>query len=854
MMHLTVKALLSPLALVLVLSAPVLSRETQEASDPVLLQQQAIQRLDRVLAHRRKTGDMEGTKAELQLAGRELAVNVTAFTNSGNTASAVLSLTKLGLILRLLNHLVIARNSFQVAYDLAVNLNHKGYQVQALIGLAKTELYREGPRDYQAIARYVDQAMPLASAGGDNQALCEVFQVKAELETEVREFNAANDSISRSLPLARDLKDQMFLFYGYLDRGNIYAEMASSCDYDRGVTDCSDALNRAKADYEQARSVVMKLGHDFLSNHMSGILRKLEMRRLLVKSKELDSRMLAGTRVFNPQKASDVLVSQTFLPPKTSDSVAGMPGGTALFAQLKPLLETMIGKASDGASGNFLRGSLKDLTDQPEAALDYYLQAAKLLDADSGSLRGETRLGTFLEDKIQIYYSPMLHLLERRRYAEAFDLMENSRSRAMADLLRTQDVTLRSEDQKLYADYLNLTANLSQAQRRVFRARADADSVENRQAIATDEKEIQRLELEHQTALKRMRATGSNLSALVSPQIATLQTVQQSIKQERLEVLYYVVLDKQLIIWHLNGDESHVVSVFVPRLELIKKVDLLRASLKKPVEDSGAQFAEQTASELFLFLIQPVLKWIKTDHLIIIPHEDLNYLPFQVFYNKESRKYLGEMFQLTYAPSATILSKLKKVNGISGSSLLAIDSSALVDGANEVKALGRLYPNRSKIVVDRRLKESDVKSWIGDYDLIHLSVHGKFSQAEPLLSYLMLNPGDADDGRLSSAEMFGLPLANAKLVVLSACETGEARATRANEIIGMQRALLYAGANNMVLSSWSVDAASTELWMTTFYREAQSKPLSEAAQLASMVVRSKYNHPYHWSPFLLIGK
>ena len=91
-------------------------------------------------------------------------------------------------------------------------------------------------------------------------------------------------------------------------------------------------------------------------------------------------------------------------------------------------------------------------------------------------------------------------------------------------------------------------------------------------------------------------------------------------------------------------------------------------------------------------------------------------------------------------------------------------------------------------------------------------------------------------------------------MVLSARETGPAKATRANELIGMQRALLHAAANHQILPAWKEDPESTQLWMTTFYREAQSKPFSEAARLALVAVKSKYNHPHHWSPFLLIGK
>ena len=70
------------------------------------------------------------------------------------------------------------------------------------------------------------------------------------------------------------------------------------------------------------------------------------------------------------------------------------------------------------------------------------------------------------------------------------------------------------------------------------------------------------------------------------------------------------------------------------------------------------------------------------------------------------------------------------------------------------------------------------------------------------------------------------------------------------------RALLYAGANTLVLSSWAIDADSTALWMETFYREAQSRPPAGAARLAIAAVRRdpRRSHPYYWAPFLLTGR
>jgi CHAT domain-containing protein len=186
--------------------------------------------------------------------------------------------------------------------------------------------------------------------------------------------------------------------------------------------------------------------------------------------------------------------------------------------------------------------------------------------------------------------------------------------------------------------------------------------------------------------------------------------------------------------------------------------------------------------------------------------------------------------------------------------LLATADPGIEEARGEVEAVAGFYTDRSKKVVESLVTESEVKSSAGDYDVLHFSVHGEFTPAEPMLSCLKLGRDPHNDGRLTAAEMFGLPLGKAKLVVLSACETGQAEATRGNEILGIEQALLYAGANNLVLSSWKVDATSAALWMKTFYREAQQKPLAEAARLALVEVKSKYPEPYHWAAFRLVGK
>ena len=92
--------------------------------------------------------------------------------------------------------------------------------------------------------------------------------------------------------------------------------------------------------------------------------------------------------------------------------------------------------------------------------------------------------------------------------------------------------------------------------------------------------------------------------------------------------------------------------------------------------------------------------------------------------------------------------------------------------------------------------------------------------------------------------------------MLSGCETGRAEATHGNEILGMVRALIYAGAGTLVVSYWKVDSTATALWMRTFYETARSRPLQEAARAALARVKAtpEYAHPYYWAAFTMVGR
>jgi CHAT domain-containing protein len=833
--------LLSLLALIACTSIPTATSRTQDAartsSDAAALQQRAIKRIEFCALQLRKTGDLQSVQNEFRQAEDELSRSYQDFIKSHNLAAAALSLHKLADVQRLLYRWQPAQQLYKEAFDLARRANHVGYQVKTLIGQARVA--SNGPKDYNTAINYLDEAIRLSEQGVDKKDLFDIYHLKSSALSSRRELAAAFDYASRAFSIASETNDPDLLFYGYFSRGGIYQSLGLGCDVKRGVRHCIDALDRAKSDLEQSLSLARKQGYDFFAEHLTKMLNANKLYREPLRDSDRYSQVVSNTRVFNPTHPREVYISEELYSPPEPFS---------------PLQEIAIRAGmeivKEDAAGFYQEAILLYSRGQVEASVKSFLKAVERLEADRRRLNDELGRSAFFIDKMLVFYDPILLLSQLNRHAEAFELMERSRSRLLADLLHTQDLNLaQPSDRTSYAESVKLRSRISQLQKDVLMRSAERQNVEQ---IAGTKKEIERLEGEYQDLISKVIASGSKLQELIASKPVSLISFQQLMKREGFEALSYLVLDGQVVLWHFSGDAIHARSVFLLREHLTNKIDSFRQGLR----DRNVKFDEKVARELFLFLIQPALQWIKSDRLVIFPHENLHSIPFQALIDPATGRAFGERFNISYAPSASVLLRLKRSGSIRQGQLLAAADPTSVEAKREVSAISKLYPTSSRIISDALVKEVDLKRMVAGHDLIHLSVHGKFLAQEPLLSHLKLDQGGSDDGQLTAAEMFGLPLQNAHLVVLSACETGQAKATRANEVIGMERALLYAGANNLVLSSWKVDAASTALWMETFYREAQTKPLVEAARLALIAVKNdpRYSHPYYWGPFLMIGR
>jgi CHAT domain-containing protein len=99
---------------------------------------------------------------------------------------------------------------------------------------------------------------------------------------------------------------------------------------------------------------------------------------------------------------------------------------------------------------------------------------------------------------------------------------------------------------------------------------------------------------------------------------------------------------------------------------------------------------------------------------------------------------------------------------------------------------------------------------------------------------------------------------NADLVVLSACETGLGKEVKGEGLVSLTRAFMYAGTPSVVASLWKVADLSTAELMTRFYRHLKDGKLSKAEALRQaqleLIQEGRFDHPYFWSPFVLIGR
>ena len=110
------------------------------------------------------------------------------------------------------------------------------------------------------------------------------------------------------------------------------------------------------------------------------------------------------------------------------------------------------------------------------------------------------------------------------------------------------------------------------------------------------------------------------------------------------------------------------------------------------------------------------------------------------------------------------------------------------------------------------------------------------------------------DAYVTALDLFSMNC-QTNLAVLSGCQSGLGQVGESDDLLGLMRGFLYAGARSLLMSLWSVSDESTVTLMKKFYEEwRMGASKAKALQKAMLAVRETYPNPFHWAPFVLVGK
>lgn len=147
------------------------------------------------------------------------------------------------------------------------------------------------------------------------------------------------------------------------------------------------------------------------------------------------------------------------------------------------------------------------------------------------------------------------------------------------------------------------------------------------------------------------------------------------------------------------------------------------------------------------------------------------------------------------------------------------------------------------------------------FDILHIASHARVDPGDGGRAALVLSLYNRDghriEGFLRARDIDALRL-SARLIVLSACQTGLGEDLRGEGQVGLAQSFLAAGADDVVASLWNVPDDRTYELMSGFYdrllREGLSPPQAlRQAQLAAWH-DPEYRSPYYWAGFTIQGR
>ena len=474
-----------------------------------------------------------------------------------------------------------------------------------------------------------------------------------------------------------------------------------------------------------------------------------------------------------------------------------------------------------------------------------YQQALETVEGLRAEIKLDQLKDGFLADKMDVYSDLVSLLIDLQRSDEAFVVAERSRSRNLIDILGRQRLSLKGAvDQALYDRQTRLREQLLEQENLSVQAATPNERARYAQAL-------EKLRGDYQDLLIDIERKRPELLALVKVNTATLDDIRKLL-EPGVVLLSYYQLPERLLLWKIDRERATLTIKNITARELSAKISSYRRMLQ------NLEPLEKQSRELYDLLVAEPLAGSGTLRSVgIIPHGSLHYLAFATL--NDGRDYLIDRQNLFYIPAASVLKHtLARRDAGKKLRILAIGNPDLGNASldlpfaeREAGVLRWNFPDVTTLTRERAT-ESWIREHISEFGVIHIASHGEFDPVNPLFSSIRLVKDDKADGRLQTEEIFGLDI-RADLVVLSACQTGLGEIRSGDDVVGMNRAFIFAGTHSLMSSLWRVSDVSTAILMKQFYRNYMAGGKSESLTRAMQHLKNRYPHPGYWGAFVLTG-
>ncbi|MBO6572313.1 MAG: CHAT domain-containing protein [Balneola sp.] len=345
--------------------------------------------------------------------------------------------------------------------------------------------------------------------------------------------------------------------------------------------------------------------------------------------------------------------------------------------------------------------------------------------------------------------------------------------------------------------------------------------------------------------------------------------VQQQMNKNEI-ILHYTELNEKL---YVNSISKKSIDLAV--LEISEQVGEL-------LNSTANELASGNTSLKTLYNVYQVLGLHKIpdfiDHITVIPDNELYRIPLEVLptkkpntsYSYGSSHYMIEDFNFKYFTS--LQDYLENNRNTSGS--LSTDFSAfaisyfddfqeklpsLPFATQEAREIQRVLTSfkDKQVFSGNGATEQAFQDQLNSSKILHVATHSEVSARDPLFSTIYLKSAQSngtEGNALYAYELFDNQLSN-DLIMLNSCSSGTGNYLQGTGIMGISRALRYAGAKSLALNLWEVNDKIAAEFATNFYsylNEGYSK--SEAMRLAKInQIKTGSADPHYWGAYTLIG-